>query len=357
MIKISYKKFILLSVIVLNSVPSFTFAQIMVPAIDSNGLPMGSVPMGLPIDQTPHTGTTNNLNPPVNPIIQQDQLNNPANGVTYPITPPPVINPIDQTPVSLTNKENTSVNITKKWRNKKSMPATGNNGSVIFTYGATQPSIVCAPLTICLLKLEPEEKLTKDGIQLGDATRWLITPTKSGNQIILAIKPTDSGLRTTLAIMTSKRVYTIKLVSVSAQNKSMAITEFSYPEEIQKKWQEYYDEQQQIKQNNTMPENGSDVSQLDFNFKVKGKTSWKPTRVYTDGVHTFIQFPKTMASGDAPSLLALGNNKGLFSSPTEELVNYRKQGNTFVVDKVINKAELILGVGGSKEKVVIEHEH
>ncbi|MDI2113885.1 P-type conjugative transfer protein TrbG [Commensalibacter nepenthis] len=359
------KYLFVISALTVCSTPAFS--QVMVPAISqvdpATGLPatttmMSPVPPIMMPPMSPVSKGTIDLKPQASsPIMQQDNTSvNPASGVSYPITPPPVINPINQNPVTLTNKETAGVNITKKWRTRRAMPASGSNGTVVFTYGATQPSIVCAPLTVCLLKLEAGEKLVKNGLQIGDGTRWLISPSRSGDRMVLVIKPTDAGLRTTLAIMTNKRVYAINLVSVAAQNRSMAISEFSYPEEVQKQWNEYYAQQAQAKQDNTM-ENGRDVSQLDFKYKIKGKTSWRPTRVYSDGVHTFIQFPASMASGDAPSLLALANDGGIFSSPTQELVNYRKEGNTYVVDKVLNKAELVLGVGSSKEKVTIKHEN
>ncbi|HLN22639.1 MAG TPA: P-type conjugative transfer protein TrbG, partial [Patescibacteria group bacterium] len=69
----------------------------------------------------------------------------------------------------------------------------------------------------------------------------------------------------------------------------------------------------------------------------------------------YIQFPAAMASADAPALVALGNDGGLFTSPSEQLVNYRLSGSTFVVDKVLTKAALISGVGSAQQRVVLTH--
>ncbi|GBR16773.1 hypothetical protein AA105894_1655 [Asaia spathodeae NBRC 105894] len=135
----------------------------------------------------------------------------------------------------------------------------------------------------------------------------------------------------------------------------MAISEFSYPDEEKEAWSEYYERQNKIKENNTLP-TGRNIANLDFGYVISGdEPSWRPMRVYNDGVHTYIQFPNAMRSSDAPSLLTLAHDGTWFSSPTKQLVNYRKEGDAYVVDKVFDRAELITGVGGSQERVVIVH--
>jgi hypothetical protein len=58
---------------------------------------------------------------------------------------------------------------------------------------------------------------------------------------------------------------------------------------------------------------------------------------------------------DAPALVALGNDGSWFSSPTKQIVNYRVEGNTYVVDRVLSSAALISGVGRSQSEVQISH--
>lgn len=352
------------------AIPATGYAQQVVPAINpaNAGNPMLGVPNPYSLSGqmppvgspriTPEEGMDDSIPPqnsPARNVIGSDPTN-PANGMSFPLTPPPVINPINQAPVALTDKERAGQAVTHKWRNRASMPATGADGAVMFTYGATQPSIVCAPLTICLLKLEPGERVLPHGIQNGDSTRWIITPTVAGaGQTVLVIKPTDAGLRTTLGVMTDKRLYSIRLVSVQSEARSMAISEFRYPEEQEAAWREYYQQQKQEKENNTLP-NGRDISQLDFNYKIGGDdVSWRPMRAYNDGVHTFIQFPNQMRSQNAPSLLTLAHDGSWFSSPTKQIVNYRKEGDTYVVDQLFDRAVLVIGVGGGKQVVTIRH--
>jgi type IV secretion system protein TrbG len=51
--------------------------------------------------------------------------------------------------------------------------------------------------------------------------------------------------------------------------------------------------------------------------------------------------------------VALANDGGWFSSPTPQIVNYRVQGNRYVVDAVLDRAALISGVGSGQQRVVI----
>lgn len=338
-------------------VPPINPADVSNPMLGVGNPMLGQVPpdVAARLDHDGDNSPRVQPNSPASNVVGADP-SNPANGAAFPITPPPVVNPISQAPVPLTDKERAGQTITHKWRARNSMPATGDNGAVLFTYGATQPSIVCAPLTVCLLKLEPGERVLPHGLQNGDTTRWKVTPTVSGeDQTILVIKPTDAGLRTTLAVMTNKRVYSVRLVSVQSEARAMAIAEFRYPEEAEAAWRDYYAKEQQTRENNTLP-SGRNISQLDFNYRISGAhVSWRPLRAYSDGVHTFIQFPNRMRSQDAPSLLTLAHDGTWFSSPTGQIVNYRKEGDTYVVDKLFDRAELVVGVGSDRQRVVIEH--
>jgi type IV secretion system protein VirB9 len=49
--------------------------------------------------------------------------------------------------------------------------------------------------------------------------------------------------------------------------------------------------------------------------------------------------------------VALANDGSWFSSPSPQLVNYRVQGNRYVVDAVLDRAALISGVGGDQQRV------
>jgi type IV secretory pathway VirB9-like protein len=64
---------------------------------------------------------------------------------------------------------------------------------------------------------------------------------------------------------------------------------------------------------------------------------WQPLRVFDDGLKTYIQFPVNMAATDAPPLFLVG------PGGKAELVNYRYLNGYYVVDRLIDVAELRLG--------------
>jgi type IV secretion system protein VirB9 len=93
---------------------------------------------------------------------------------------------------------------------------------------------------------------------------------------------------------------------------------------------------------------------LDFGFRISGDDpSWRPLRVYTDGRKTYIQFPRSLGFGTAPALVGLAHDGSWFSDPTEEMVNYRIVGDRYVVDQVLDRAELVTGVGSGQTRVLI----
>jgi type IV secretion system protein TrbG len=253
----------------------------------------------------------------------------------------------------LNAKEKHSLQLAKSWMNKDIKSYKGQDGSVKFIYGTTMPSIVTAPLRISDIQLQPGE-IIKD-IQIGDATRWVISVSTSGTDSSLVshviIKPTDVNLKTTLAIMTDRRTYHLNLVS--RKYDYMPIVGFDYIGDIQTTLAAYKKEvDQKIKNKEFSISNNPNVAPrnidtLNFNYKVDGNVSWKPIRVYNDSVKTYIQMPREMKFSEAPILMVLDN------SNNNQIVNYRLKNDRFVVDKIFNKAVLMLGVGSDQEKVII----
>jgi len=66
-------------------------------------------------------------------------------------------------PLSQTARE--ALNVSQEWMTEKHAPAPGKDGRVLYTFGAGLPTIVCAPLRVCVLELEAGEKV------IGDVTR------------------------------------------------------------------------------------------------------------------------------------------------------------------------------------------
>jgi len=259
--------------------------------------------------------------------------------------------------VKLDAKEAEAVRLATKWKNNQDKPRTGADGSVVYLFGATLPTLICSPLELCVIVLQPGEVVTGDP-HAGDKSRWVISPSSRGKgeneTTLLVVKPTDAGLQTTLVIPTDRRVYSIRLVST--QKQWMPFLSFDYPDEVNRMWSEYREKHARVSANNTMP-TGQNLANLDFSYKIGGDNpSWKPVRVYTDGAKTYIQFASSAFGGEAPALLALGDDGGVFSSASKKLVNFRPIGDRYVVDKVLDKAVLIQGVGSNQVQVTITRE-
>ena len=265
--------------------------------------------------------------------------------------PPPVQLVSPSAPLDA--KEQRAVNLARRWRNRREMPQPGEDGVVRYLFGATLPTIVCAPLQICNLALQPGEVV--HDVQVGDSVRWKISPSISGGgseqTTHLIIKPVDAGLVSSLNVATNRRTYAIKLVST--QRDWMPLVAFNYPDDMQRQWSAYRQTVAFGAAANTLP-TGENVANLDFGFQVSGDNpGWKPLRVYTDGAKTYIEFPRSISFTSAPTLVALDNTSGWFPSGNTQMVNYRMLGNRYVVDRVLDRAELISGVGSGQTRVVI----
>jgi type IV secretion system protein VirB9 len=273
--------------------------------------------------------------------------------------PPPRVPLFSGPDARLTPKEQKGIAFGRDWAGNRDMPARGEAGATVFVFGSTLPTIVCAPLFVCDLALEPGEGV--NDLNVGDSVRWKITPASegSGEGLIthVIIKPTDVGLITNLVLTTNRRTYTIKLVS--RERDWMPKVSFDYPDATEALWKAY----------RGRSERASEIAEaarataprfIDERYRIEGDTPpWRPVRVYNDGVKTIIQFPPGVASGDLPTLVALADDASflhldsLWNGPTKTLVNYRFVKDRFEADKVLNRAVLISGVGGAQTSVTI----
>lgn len=257
----------------------------------------------------------------------------------------------------LTKREKAALAIAKRWQDGGStglMPTAGADGTIRFAFGTTHPSIVCAVLQVCDVELQPGEQV--NSINLGDAARWLVEPAITGSGAAevqhLIIKPQDVGLETSLVVTTNRRTYHFLLRSHRTQ--FMPRVAFSYPEDAAAKWEALKTRETQERREATIPQTGEYLGDLSFDYTVSGETRWKPVRVYNDGRKTIIQMPAAMAQTEAPSLLVVRKDGGVFTEEETTMVNYRVQGDRYIVDAVFDKAILIAGVGSTQDRVTIQ---
>lgn len=247
-----------------------------------------------------------------------------------------------------------AVRVNEKWRGESISPVAGTDGRVIYNFGAGLPTVVCAPLRVCMIELQAGEKLEGEP-QIGDSVRWNIAPALYGNgdqtTPIIVLKPQMAGLDTNLLITTDRRAYYLRLISKPQDY--IARVAFQYPtDQSTQKWQEQLAEQRQREhgtksRSDAMPAMIA-VEKMNFDYKVTGANEHlRPVRVFDDGAKTYIQMPNEMQNREAPVLLILANDgKG-------EMSNYRVRQQTYIVDRLFDRARLVLGSGKKAQKVEI----
>jgi type IV secretion system protein VirB9 len=244
---------------------------------------------------------------------------------------------------SMNAKERKGTSISSQWRGTTGLVTRGADGKVIFLFGEVQPSVVCSPLEVCDIELQAGE-VVRD-VLVGDTVRWKVEPATSGavggQAIHLIVKPSEPGLVTSMVVTTSRRTYHIQLKSAAKQY--MARVGFEYPEDV---GSQLADINARLGAD-TVPGAGVPAEQLNFGYSVSGNASWRPTRVYSDGVKTYIQFPSSLSGQDAPVLFVVSGGQN-------RIVNYRLKGDMMVVDYQIDTAILVSGVGfWNQDKVTI----
>lgn len=166
----------------------------------------------------------------------------------------------------------------------------------------------------------------------GDTVRWNLSVMKSGNggraQTHIIVKPLDTNIETNLIITTDQNIYHINLKSGDFHMPSVA---WNYPMDEKIKFEDVLNRRKN-EEATINPVN------LCFNYEIEGKNyNWKPIRVFDDGSKTYIQMPRNLKVTEAPVLFLLDDKKNPL------IVNYRVKGDLYIIDRLIEKAELRVG--------------
>ena len=190
-----------------------------------------------------------------------------------------------------------------------------------------------APERVSEIALQAGETLIS--VAAGDTARWVIGDTASGTgaarRTHILVKPSAVGLRTNLVITTDRRVYHVQLESTQAT--AMASISWTYPE-----GELLALRAGQASALDQPVAGGIAIDALNFGYRIEGDDPpWRPVRAFDDGSQVFIEFPASIAQGEAPPLFVRGEGD------RTELVNYRLRGRYYVVDRLFAAAELRLG--------------
>ncbi len=231
-----------------------------------------------------------------------------------------------------------------------------------YLYGEGQPSLICAPFRICTLALAPGERIAENGLLIGAATLWHVVQVyvAGDDAIHISLIPKDAGLRTSLAILTTgkqARHYHIELIS--DPEAYMPLVAFRYDTQALDDINSMVARAQGIEPPvssadhlvHALPEDFGEVSldDLNFGYDVTGCRScaWRPERVFDDGTRTIIVLPEASTKEPLPALLIVG------AKTEAQVVNYRFDDPSYIVDGLFDEARLSLGVGRRQQAVSI----
>ncbi len=220
-----------------------------------------------------------------------------------------------------------------------------------FPYGHAQPTLTCTVLRACVIELEPGEIVLSR--IAGDTERWEIAPAPAGpdgRTVLIVVKPRDCDITTNLVLATDRRLYDLTLDappckgrSTNPQQPYVRHVRFYYPDEMIAQW---------AKPPEPAPVRvAPDVLSLNFGYRVKKDRHfpWAPAQVFDDGARVYIKLPEEARHAEAPVLFVLD------SDGSKVLVNYAVvAGDTYVTDRLFDRAVLVAGVDGKERQVLIE---
>lgn len=212
-------------------------------------------------------------------------------------------------------------------------------GVQIFTWSPGRVfEVWTAPLRVTTLTLGAGESLVAKAA--GDTVRWQIGETASGEgttrRAHVLIKPLERGLETNLVLTTNQRVYLIHLRSGAPDAFNAAVSwDALAPVRLEIPAADAARRETRIPDRVVMPE-----GPLDARYRLEPparRPRWTPTAVFNDGRRTFIVFPADLQVDEAPALFVIAPDG------EAQLVNYRQAGGLFIVDRVLDRAELRFG--------------
>ena len=197
--------------------------------------------------------------------------------------------------------------------------------------------IYAAPNHLTDIMLAPGEVLTGQPAG-GDTVRWIVgvSTSKAGSDKTyhILVQPKLPALQTNMVLTTDRHTYHLEFKSF--RETYQAAVSWRYPQDALR----MQDEEESRTIANVK------VSDLNFRYNIQGDASWRPVRVFDDGAKTYIEFPGSVQRGELPPLFIVSKDT------SSQLVNYRYRNNYYIVDRLFQKALLMMG-NRSSEKVYI----
>jgi type IV secretion system protein VirB9 len=267
-------------------------------------------------------------------------------------------------PPALRTVDNAAVKLASAYDEAKGapMPYIQENGRINFYFGTLNPRIVCKPLRLTNIELQPGEVVRN--VHISDASRWIVSGAQSGADDALTthviVKPRIPDIAANMLIHTDMRTYSVELVSVT-DGQFMPFVGFVYPDvpgsvkaadaESWRKLLAAYRRADGIMAAPPEAEvvaeklgaRGIDPADVYAKYTIKtvkgNNIPWKPIAAYDAKGHTYVVMPDLMQVTESPAFFIKEGGK-------EKLTNYRIDGNTYIVDRLFDIG--ILQIGGNR---------
>lgn len=280
-----------------------------------------------------------------------------SSGLSHPTTPFSEVKSAIMSPATQAASLAVDPALTQAFQHSLSVhptPAMKAEGFETFVYNVSRaPLLKTTPFEETVISLEPGEKFTQ--VSSGDPSRWSYTVAVSGSgaseQQHILVKPAQADIRTNLVITTDRRLYTLRLGSLTGGKPTHRV-QFEYPDRPAK------NKSTDLSPDDFAPPgdvlNFLPFHRLHFNYKISQHwfapaPVWKPLRVFDDETHTYIEFPPSIVHGDLPAFFVLDD------SGHPLLANYRSRPPYFVVDTLFKRAVLVMNVGRRQSKITLTH--
>jgi P-type conjugative transfer protein VirB9 len=225
-----------------------------------------------------------------------------------------------------------------------SVPMPGNLDSRIVNFAYTPDVVFQLPITVGMhthIPLGEDEELAESP-RIGEKVRWRI----EGNEKNIYIKALAPGVRTSLSLVTNKRIYQFELIATTKSSERIQKAQFTYPDQeagIQIAWHKSQeslraaaDKQTRHLQAQNLASKPIEAGQLSF-YSVQTKNpEYQRMHVYADGVKTWMRMPPGLQ--DLPAVFMVekdGNNEKLM--PVNYTVADRenvRERDVIIIDRV-----------------------
>lgn len=179
-----------------------------------------------------------------------------------------------------------------------------------------------------IIEFAPDEEVTT--VSIGDSVAWQVNPVGSR----LFLKPVEQDALTNMSVITSKRTYHFELHAEETENiranDMMFVVRFIYPDDYAGDYSNYIAE-------DPVPDLSDPevLKTLNFNYSLVGSETISPIRIFDDGEFTYFEFKDVNA--DVPAFFWVDSGR------QENLINFRKNGNYIVVERVTSQYTLRSG--------------